>query len=83
MAVKYVLPSLLYSVMAHFRCYGEYVKVFLNFYLFTKNFFKLMMGATEQETDQKDLYNTAMYLNVVGKRIQDLKLPIAPHMFFN
>lgn len=39
-----------------------------------------MIAASESETDKRDLYNTEIYLNIVAKTIQDLKIPFSEHL---
>uniref|UniRef100_A0A915EFP1 Son of sevenless n=1 Tax=Ditylenchus dipsaci TaxID=166011 RepID=A0A915EFP1_9BILA len=62
MAVKYVLPSLLHSVVTQFRSYFEYIK--------------LITAASESESDKRDLYNLESYLSQLARNIQNLKLPL-------
>lgn len=39
-----------------------------------------MIAASKSEIDKRDLYNTEIYLNIVTKTIQDLKVPFSEHM---
>ncbi|KAH7730361.1 RasGEF domain-containing protein [Aphelenchoides avenae] len=67
MAVKYVLPSLLHSVVLHFKTYLKYIEDLIN--------------TSESEADKIDLKNVEFYLKTdVANTIKSLKLPPNPHI---
>ncbi|CAD5231948.1 unnamed protein product [Bursaphelenchus xylophilus] len=58
MAVKYVLPALLYTVVAHFYTYLKYIK--------------LLYKSSLSEMDREDLYNCEVLLVQVSKQLPAL-----------
>ncbi|KAI1707534.1 rasGEF domain-containing protein [Ditylenchus destructor] len=66
MAVKYVLPSLLHSIVIHFWSYLEHVMH--------------LTATTESEADKKYLNEVKTYLNLVANSIQDLSHRHNPHI---
>ncbi|KAI6189830.1 Son of sevenless-like protein 1 [Aphelenchoides bicaudatus] len=65
-AVKFVLPSILYSVYSHFGSYLKYIK--------------LLHSASPSEVDKSDLYDVEGYLTMLSKQIDDLHLPLGKNI---